>query len=288
MAINNFLPTIWSARLITALDRVNVFRALTNANYTTEAGNAERVRIGKLDTDITVRDYSKNTNINDPQVLDDSTQDLLLNQQKYFNFYVDDIDKVQSTPDILSEAMRKSAIAISAEIDGFVSNLMDDAITAANTDAKSTAFASVNDGYLPDIRSLRRQMKEANIASDIPIWMVVPPFFTEKLEEFILTGAGTGNAPFVPASAEGALTTGFRGNLMGINVFESNHCPTNGTNTRILLGTSDAVTFAQQIAEIEAFRPERRFGDGIKGLYVYGAKAVKPAELYALDVKTPV
>ena len=46
---------------------------------------------------------------------------------------------------------------------------------------------------------------------------------------------------------------------------------------------NEAVTFASQIVENEAYRPERRFGDAVKGLNVYGVKAVLPARLRFID-----
>ncbi|NLO02799.1 MAG: hypothetical protein GX126_10860, partial [Bacteroidales bacterium] len=46
-----------------------------------------------------------------------------------------------------------------------------------------------------------------------------------------------------------------------------------------LAGSYGAVAYAEQIIETEAYKPERRFGDALKGLHVYGAKVVKPNEL---------
>ena len=37
-----------------------------------------------------------------------------------------------------------------------------------------------------------------------------------------------------------------------------------------------AITHAGQIASIEALRPDDRFADAVKGLYLYGSKVVRP------------
>jgi hypothetical protein len=37
-----------------------------------------------------------------------------------------------------------------------------------------------------------------------------------------------------------------------------------------------AWSFAQQVTEVIAYTPEKRFGDALKGLVVYGAKVVRP------------
>ena len=40
--------------------------------------------------------------------------------------------------------------------------------------------------------------------------------------------------------------------------------------------TPDAVTFANQITKVEAYRPEKGFCDGVKGLCLSGAKVLIP------------
>ena len=44
----------------------------------------------------------------------------------------------------------------------------------------------------------------------------------------------------------------------------------------MLAGTRAAMTFASQITKTEALRSEVRFADRMRGLYVYGAKVMRP------------
>ena len=44
--------------------------------------------------------------------------------------------------------------------------------------------------------------------------------------------------------------------------------------------TPDGVTFANQITHIEAYRREKGFDDGVKGLSLCGAKVVMPSCVY--------
>mgnify|MGYP000176752759 CR=1 FL=1 len=56
------------------------------------------------------------------------------------------------------------------------------------------------------------------------------------------------------------------------------------TVTYIMAGHKSAITFADQITNIEHYKPEKSFSEAIKGLWVYGYKVVKPdclAMLYA-------
>ena len=53
-----------------------------------------------------------------------------------------------------------------------------------------------------------------------------------------------------------------------------------------LVRTKRAIAFAERLSEIEAYRPEKRFADAVKGLHLYGAKVVYPDELVLLDIGT--
>lgn len=53
-----------------------------------------------------------------------------------------------------------------------------------------------------------------------------------------------------------------------------------------IAGSSIATSFAEQILKVEAFRPQTKFTDALKGLHVYGAKVVRPEALVVASVKT--
>jgi hypothetical protein len=52
-----------------------------------------------------------------------------------------------------------------------------------------------------------------------------------------------------------------------------------------IAGSRIATTYAEQISKVEAFRPEKRFADALKGLHLYGAKVVRPEALVVASVK---
>ena len=286
MAIDNFIPTVWSARLIQALTKNYVYASLFNRNYEPVArGGARTVRIGTVTTDITVSDYSKNTDISNPQILDDATQDLVLDQQKYFNFYVDDIDKFQSVPDLMSEAMRLSAVKIGDVVDQYAEGILRGALVSGRSVANTTAFGSVNDGYFGSVNQLKLAMDKANIPSDRERFLVVPPEFVSNLTKYIADKGVAGNL-FAPATTESTLRNGFAGNYLGFRLYVSNNVHTTTGTATCIAGTMDAATYAEQISEINAYRPEKRFGDAVKGLYVYAGKVVVPEQLFRLTIRT--
>ncbi len=58
------------------------------------------------------------------------------------------------------------------------------------------------------------------------------------------------------------------------------------TRQAVVAGSSIATSYAEQISKVEAFRPEKRFADALKGLHLYGSKVVRPEALVAAAVKT--
>ena len=84
-----------------------------------------------------------------------------------------------------------------------------------------------------------------------------------------------------------AMSNGALGNLVGFEVFVSPNVAVDSSGyTKCLARTKRAVAFAEQINEIEAYRPELRFADAVKGLHLYGAKIVYPKEICLLSCKT--
>jgi len=78
---------------------------------------------------------------------------------------------------------------------------------------------------------------------------------------------------------------GVVGEVSGLRVFKSNNVPIATNAYQVLAGHPMAWSFAQQARKVEAYRPEKRFADAMKGLHLYGAKVVKPEALVLAKVK---
>src|SRR5690606_41560155 len=71
----------------------------------------------------------------------------------------------------------------------------------------------------------------------------------------------------------------------GSTIHKSNNAPDgSGDGKFIIAGYPGAVTYAEQIASVEAARMELRFADMVKGLHLYGALVTRPTGLAAADV----
>ncbi len=67
------------------------------------------------------------------------------------------------------------------------------------------------------------------------------------------------------------------GEAAGLTILKSNNVPNvAGAKYKIIAGTNMAYSYAEQIINIETYKPEKRFGDAVKGLHVYGGKLLRP------------
>lgn len=270
MSVANFIPTIWSARLLEHLDKAHVYGALVNRDYEGEiSAYGDTVKINQIG-DITVKDYDGE--IDDPETLDNAQTTLTIDQQKYFNFSIDDVDNAQSNPKLMNSAMERAGYAMNDTTDRFLANLM--AVNAGSTIGSDATpivpTASTAYDYLVDLGT---KLTEENVPAT-GRWVVVPAWYHGLLlkdDRFVKNGTDAGVA---------VLQGGLVGYAGGFAVWISNNVPnTNGTKYKIMAGTNAGCSFAEQLTEVEAYRPEKSFSDAVKGLHVYGGKVVQPKAL---------
>jgi len=274
MAITNFIPQIWSARLLENLRKNLVFKNVVNTDYEGEIRNyGDTVKINSIGP-ITVADYTKNTDINPPETLSDAQRMLVIDQAKYFNFLIDDVDAAQSNPKLMDSAMQEAAYALADKADQYLASQYVYAANAIGDDTTpvvptaTTAYELLVDASI--------KLDEANIPRTNR-WAVVPPWFYGLLlkdDRFVKVGS---------TNSDRTLRTGEVGEAAGFTIYISNNIAnTSGTKYKIMCGHPMAITYAEQISKVEAYRPERRFADAVKGLHLYGAKVIRPEALVVI------
>lgn len=278
MAFSNFIPEIWSARLLEHLDKVHVYAGLLNRDYEGDIrAFGDTVHINQLGS-ITINDYD-GTDIEDPEELDGTQQNLVIDQAKYFNFQIKDIDNAQSNPKLVDSAMQRASYDMNDVIDQYLAQLLLAGCDAGNvltTDATVvTPTAETAYDYLVDLGTV---LSENNVPM-LGRWVVLPAWFHALLlKDPRFVGNGTG---YNQAILQGGLV----GEAAGFQIHLSNNVPnTSGANYKIMAGTNAAGSFAEQLVELEAYRMEKNFSDAVKGLHVYGAKVVQPKALAVLTV----
>lgn len=276
MAISNFVPEVWSSALLQNLRANLVYgqAGVINRNYEGDISQAgDTVHITAF-SDPAVRSYTKNTNIT-YDLLTDDTRALIIDQQKYFAFTVDDIDRRQALPGFVDETTTGASYNLSSAADTYLSGLMKAAVTAGNTATAVTAPTASN--AYTTLVGLRTILNKSNTPAQ-GRWVIVPPEFYALLLQ---------DDRFVRADASGTtagLRNGISGRAAGFDVLESNTVPFTGDVFSVIAGHGMATTYAEQIVKVESLRLENQFGDGVRGLHVYGGKVVRPAQLAKVNV----
>lgn len=276
MSVSCFIPEIWSTTMMHTLD--GKYIAVANCNRDYEGDIKERGDIVHICgiSPISISDYTKNTDIAAPATLSDYVKELEITQAKYFNFQLDDVDFVQSRPEMLNYAVHNAAQALATAADSYVYTLMGKNAAKALSCTPTGASDLIN--MIIDARTylFTRNVTDAN---DISI-EVAPQVAAQILKE---------KAALCTDNTE-ALEGGYIGSVAGCKIYVSNQIvavDNESAKTRTyscFARTRRAVTFAEQLSEIEAYRPESRFADAIKGLHLYGAKVIYPSELVELKV----
>lgn len=276
MAVDGFRPEIWASEILSNLNNELVYAALCNRDYEGEIQSAgDTVHITSIGA-VSTRAYTELTSITWDEVAD-TQQDLLIDQRRYFALKVDDVEVKQALP-FLGEATREAAYALRDNADGVVSAAMYAAVNqGANDLGARPADISDNSAYAILV-DLATTLDRDNCPMDNR-WVVVSPE---------LHGALLQDNRFIDASASGStdpLRNGFIGRAAGFNIFKSNQTPDPTASTyAVIAGHPSATCYAEQILETEAIRLQDFFGDGVRGLHVFGVKVVRPTCLALASV----
>jgi uncharacterized linocin/CFP29 family protein len=276
--LENFVPQIWSAKLFVRLRKALVFASVVNTDYEGEISNiGDTVRINEIGP-ITINDYIKAGSLT-WQALTSAQKILLIDQAKSFSFSIDDIDTVQQKPKVMNAAMEEAAYGIANTVDAFIASLYASAgVTGSATYIGSAGSSlSVSSGNVIETLSYaNRYLSESNVPED-DRWIIIPPWLHQKL---LLSEVGGISATAVPKVSEDVFMRGRVGEALGFkNILVSNNVSNNATQYRVMCGSRSAISYAGQINKIKAVERESYFDQGAKGLYVYGAKVVRPEAL---------
>lgn len=267
MAITNFIPEVWSASILEALRAKLVFPSLCNRDYEGDIREAgDTVHITGYD-DVTVKKYTRGTNITVDAVTDANKGTLTIDQSDYFAFKVNDLDKVQAKADLTGNFTNSAAYNMALNVEKYISGLMDKAATAP---AKTISVTTPSDAYLAVVEA-RKQLDKQNVPTE-GRWLVVSPDFYALLLQ---------DSRFIEGTEAGhnTLLNGVVGSVSGFTVVESNNVPTvsgKPSKQSIIAGTNAATTFAQQVNKVEAMRMQDDFADMVRGLDLYGGLVVRP------------
>lgn len=268
MAIDHAIPEIWSAKILTQFQEASIFAGLANREYEGEAKGGNTVHITGIEP-IAIKDYKAAGRTTTADAVTDTGVDLLIDQEKSFDFYVDDIDAAQAKPNLMSAYTKSAADGLAEDTDKFLSALLIAQGTAATavtapTDAKS-AWAA--------IAAIKKMMVKAKVPASQRV-VVMNAEFASFLDE--------SDSKLMKAN-ESATTAGLRdasyGKLLTFDTYGSENLPET-SKPQIVGWHKSALAYASQIEKTEPMRAQNKFADRLRGLHVYGGKVIRPNAVF--------
>jgi len=281
MAIENFVPHIFSAAVLRDYEKVSVFADLVSRDYSGEiSAVGDRVRVPKIAA-VEVRDYQKGNAITYDNV-DGTYIDVVVDQANYWALKAEDVDQLQAAPPLLAAATKNAAYALRDTVDKYSAGILTAAATKlyATTpfepQVASLPTGTPNLGYIDLFTTISMKFDELSVPRGSR-WVVVPPYIVKGLTDSVIA-AGMPN--------EKPIGEGFVSRISGLSVYVSNNLikETNG-DTWILAGVKESATHIMQLTKTEALRDRDTFSDLIRGLAVYTTAALLPSGLIAAQVK---
>ena len=267
MAYGNFKQTFWSKHIQRELEKRAILADFCNKEFTGEAKQGNQVKILGVGRPA-IGNYT-GADIGTPETVADSSVFLTIDKAKYFNFMVDDVDKVQSVPGLMESLMEEATLAMALQVDADIAEIggKNAGTASATTQINSAATAKV----AVDLGILA--LRENDVQINDEVVMEISPFVYQWLKDKYIE-LDTANSDM--------LKKGIVGYYDNVRVRVSNNLYNDGTDDYCMIRTKKAIAYVNQIDKVEPYRPDGLFSDAIKGLNVYGAKVVRPKELYVV------
>lgn len=280
----NFIPEIWSGKLIENFYDATVLAAISNTNYEGEIrrmGDTVNIR---TTPEITIKTYVKGQTLS-VENPDKPKIQLVIDKGEYFACIEDDVDKVQSDINLMDTWSKDASERMKIKID---QRVLTDILPDISADNKGATAGRISNNidlgttgspiaitktnvleYLVDIGTV---LDEAN-CPESDRFVVIPAKMAGMIKKSDLKDASlTGDSVSI-------LRNGRLGMIDRFTVYMSHNLNNASGKFSVIAGHKMGFTFASQMTEMETIRSESTFGNIIRGLQVYGYKVVKPEAL---------
>ena len=280
----NFIPEIWSGKLIENFYDATVLSAISNTDYEGEIrqmGDTVNIR---TTPEITIKTYVKGQTlaVENP---DKAKLQLVIDKGEYFACVEDDVDQVQSDIALMDQWSKDASERMKIKIDQRVLTDMLTDVHASNKGQTAGAIsgnidlgvagtpeAITKSNVIDLLINMGTVLDEAN-APEQDRFVIIPAKMAGYIKQSDLKDAsitGDGSSP---------LRNGRLGMIDRFTVFVSHNLYKNGSEFSVIGGHKMGFTFASQMTNMETIRSETTFGNIIRGLQVYGYKVTKPEAL---------
>lgn len=276
----NFIPEIWSAKLIENFYDSTVLAAIANTDYEGDIKSmGDTVNI-RTTPDLTIRTYEKGMTLAVERP-DKPKIQLVIDKGEYFAAIEDDVDKVQADINLMDTWSRDASEKMKIKIDQNVLAGMLTGIAATNKgatagrisgdiDLGTTAapLAMTKTNVIDLLVDMGTVLDEAN-APEAGRFIVIPAKMAGLIKKSDLKDASiTGDGTSIQRN-------GRLGMIDRFTVYVSHNLNVATGKFDIVAGHKMGLTFASQMTEMESIRAETTFGNIVRGLQVYGYKVVK-------------
>lgn len=273
MSVTQFIPQVWSARILEKLQETLIFGQgqVVNTDYQGDLSAFGDTVYAHGFSDVTVSPYERNSTVLSYEDLDDERRAITVDQSDYFGVRVDDLDMAQVKPKIVDRISQNAAYQMSAVQDSFIANTM---VSGAGEtlDDSGTARAITADNAYTTMLEASVVLDEANVPEQ-GRFAVVPPWMAS---EFLKDDR------FFLKNQVQPMLNGQIGQIAGISVLKSNRVPVGTSVSNVLIGHNMAMTYVSQINKTEGMRDKDSFADLLRGLQLYGGKVLYPEALINL------
>lgn len=278
MSYAQFKPTFWAEEIMRDLEMLEVFAADCNRDYEgTIKQRGEQVKINGIGKPsvYTLDPNNAGADIPDPETLPDTSIFLPVKQVSLFNFMVPDLDEAQARGNIMSAAFKEATEQLNNAMDTYISKQVLDPTVPK---MYSTPEVVTESNVLSILDKAQVKLFENNVSPSTMVTVTISPRFYELFRR-AYQKLDTNNSNF--------LKNGWIANYNGLTIRMSNNVTTSssGTIDNIMIRTKRAVSFVNPLTKTEAYRPEKKFSDAVKGFTLYDAKVVRPKEIFNINVK---
>lgn len=267
MGLENFTPEHWYASVFVRLRASLVHAATVNREYEgmLSAGGDE-IHISELEP-IGVSSYTKNSDISWSNTTSYSKM-LKIDQQKYYARNLDSIDRVQANVNLQAAIADEAAYGMMKEADTFIAGKY----TEAGNDLGAVTVSAGN--VLVNLSDHMYELDNANVPAEGRYFPILPWYHLDLIQA--ATGI-VGHTAVPKTTSDGLLINGYVGNLFGFDLLMTKQVVESSSVMQSMAYHRSAIAFVGQLfeADFNANR-ESRFGFGMKALYVYGAKVIRP------------
>lgn len=283
MSYQNFIPTVWNEAIDRELERLCVFAEDCNRKYEGKVSRqGESVKIlgvGKP-TIKTVAKANRNNDIDAAETIEDTSVIMYIDQIRYFNYKIGDIDKAQAVNGVMEALQAETSEGLANEIDTFIAGLAKDSnIKNVYNSAKKVVTGVASSGevnVLQALRDARKMLTKNDVKANTKVVATVDADFEDLFTAEYETKHTDNTAD---------LKNGAIGIYHKMTIKSSNNVAVDGSNNSlIMVRTQRAIAFAKPLTHTEAYRPEKSFADAVKGFILFGAKVVRPKEIVVLNV----